>query len=349
MIKNMEHYLGFNDLRFRLIGTPLIGFFMPFLFFNRGWKDWPDLLLGSWIISIFMTILYWEGARRITAWSRKRHPEFSKTGKRIIQTVVVVISYAIAIDFLTGITLMKWLMPPDCVPPSGLAGTYLLILFILAVYEAVFLYDQWKNALLEQERVRREHVRSQLEGLRSQVNPHFLFNSLNTLMSIIPDDSQLAVSYLQRLSKVFRYVLENRDEQLIALETELDFIEHYVFLQKERFRENLKVRMEVPENLKNLKIVPLSLQILFENAIKHNIVSEKKPLTIEVFARDAKLVVRNNLQRKSQVMDSTKFGLDNIRRRYHFFTEETVDVQEDAQYFTVAIPLLPAPQPPKGE
>ncbi len=337
----MEHYLGFNDLRFRLIGTPLIGFFMPFLFFNRTWADWPDLLVGSWIISTMMSVLYWEGARRIIVLFRKRHPEFSKTGKRIIQTTVVVMAYALSVDFLTGITLMKWLMPPDCVPPSGLAGTYLLILFILAIYEAVFLYDQWKNALLEQERVRREHVRSQLEGLRSQVNPHFLFNSLNTLMSIIPDDSQLAVSYLQRLSKVFRYVLENRDEQLIALETELDFIEHYVFLQKERFRENLKVSMEIPKNLKNLKIVPLSLQILFENAIKHNIVSEKKPLTVEVFVHDAKLVVRNNLQRKSQVMDSTKFGLDNIRRRYHFFTEETVDVQEDTQYFTVAIPLLP--------
>ncbi len=340
MATNIKYYLRFNDLYFRLIGTPLIGFFMPFLFFNRGWKDWPDLLIGSWVISIFMTILYWEGARRITAWSRKRHPEFSKTGKRIIQTVVVVMSYAIAIDFFTGITLMKWLMPPDCVPPSGLAGTYLLILFILAVYEAVFLYDQWKTALLEQERVKQEHVRSQLEGLRSQVNPHFLFNSLNTLMSIIPDDSQLAVSYLQRLSKVFRYVLENRDEQLISLETELDFIENYIFLQKERFRENLRITMDVPDNLKSLKIVPLSLQILFENAIKHNIVSEKKPLTVEVFVRDDKIVVRNNLQRKSQVMDSTKFGLDNIRNRYHFFTEATVDVQEDAQYFTVAIPLL---------
>lgn len=341
MTINIKYYLRFNDLYFRLIGTPLIGFFMPFLFFNRGWKDWPDLLLGSWIISIFMTILYWEGARRITAFFRKRNPEFSKTGKRIMLTVVVVMSYAVAIDFFTGITLMRWLMPPDCVPPSGLAGTYLLILFILAIYEAVYLYDQWKNALLEQERVKQEHVRSQLEGLRSQVNPHFLFNSLNTLMSIIPDDSQLAVSYLQRLSKVFRYVLENRDEQLIALETELDFIEHYIFLQKERFRENLRVNITLAENLKSLKTIPLSLQILFENAIKHNIVSEKRPLTIEVFARGNKLVVRNNLQRKSRVLDSTKFGLDNIRNRYRFFTAETVEVQEDAQYFTVAIPLLP--------
>ncbi|NUN99914.1 MAG: histidine kinase [Saprospiraceae bacterium] len=345
MATSIRYYLGFNDLYFRLIGTPLIGFFMPFLFFNRGWKDWPDLLISSWLVSAMMSVLYWEGARRIIVLFRKRHPEFSKTGKRIIQTVVVVMCYAIAIDFFTGITLMKWLMPPDCVPPSGLAGTYLLILFILAVYEAIFLYDQWKNALLEQERVKQEHVRSQLEGLRSQVNPHFLFNSLNTLMSIIPDDSQLAVSYLQRLSKVFRYVLENRDEQLIALETELDFIEHYIFLQKERFRENLRISIELPENVKNLRIIPLSLQILFENAIKHNIVSEKKPLSVEVFVRGNKLVVRNNLQRKSQVMDSTKFGIENIRNRYRFFTEETVEVQEDAQHFTVAIPLLPAPSP----
>jgi len=154
------------------------------------------------------------------------------------------------------------------------------------------------------------------------------------------EDQQLAVNFLKKLSKVYRYVLENREAQTIPLSQELDFIHSYVFLQKERFKGSLEVDIEISDNYLEQHIIPLSLQILFENAIKHNIISRKKPLLIEVAVNNGKLMIRNNLQRKEQVMDSTKVGLKNIRTRYRFFTEETVDVKEDEQYFAVAIPLL---------
>jgi len=339
-MQKTKEYLGFDDRWFWLIGVPVIGLSMPFLFFNANLNDSFEQLLLGWLVSFTMTILYWTGARVLIIFFRKKYPEFSKTGKRIAWQTLSIVSYAIVVDLIMNFTLIIWLLPEKCKTTSALAGTYLLIFFILAVYEAIYLYYQWRKALIEQERVKQEHIRSQLEGLRNQVNPHFLFNSLNTLMSIVTEDQNLAVSYLQKLSKVFRYVLESRDEQLIALEIELDFIENYIFLQKERFRENLQVKMDIPEKSLPLKIVPLSLQILFENVIKHNVISEKKPLTIEVFEKDGKLVVRNNLQRKNQVMHSTKVGLDNIRRRYQFFSEERVEVSEDGQFFTVAIPLL---------
>jgi len=131
------------------------------------------------------------------------------------------------------------------------------------------------------------------------------------------EDQQLAVSFLKRLSKVYRYVLESRDEQLIPLSRELDFIESYVFLQQE-------------------------LQILFENAIKHNIISKRSPLYIQVFLEDDRLVIQNNLQRKEQVMDSTKVGLENIRTRYQYFTEKELEVKEVNGFFVVKIPIIPS-------
>ena len=136
-----------------------------------------------------------------------------------------------------------------------------------------------KLSIQEKEEVRRAQLHSELEGLRNQVNPHFLFNSLNTLMNIVAEDQKLAISFLKKLSKVYRYVLDNRREQLIPLSTEMEFMESYVFLQKERFQNNLMIEMNIPPDCLKLQIIPLAMQILFENAIKHNVISKSRPLT----------------------------------------------------------------------
>ena len=182
-----------------------------------------------------------------------------------------------------------------------------------------------------------------MEGLKSQVNPHFLFNSLNTLIYIIPENTDRAIQFVQKLSKVYRYILEIRDKKLIPLEEELDFLHSYIFLLKERFGDNLEVNLSIPSDILVQQVVPLSLQILFENAIKHNIISDKHPLKIEVFFKDEKLVVQNNLQLKKQAMPSTKVGLQNIKNRYAFFTDEKVDINDDGPYFKVTLPLIKMP------
>ena len=146
---------------------------------------------------------------------------------------------------------------------------------------------------------------------------------------------------MQKLSKVYRYILEIRDKELIPLEDELTFLDSFIFLVRERFGDNLRVEIEVPQVFHQARILPLSLQILFENAIKHNVISEQHPLTIELFVdEEQRLVVRNNLQRKNQVLDSTRVGLDNIRSRYAFFTDDKVVISEDEANFTVRLPLL---------
>jgi two-component system LytT family sensor kinase len=230
--------------------------------------------------------------------------------------------------------------------------------FILTLYEALSFYLQLQRATAEKADLERKNVESQLEGLRNQVNPHFLFNSLNTLIYLIPEDPNKAVRFVQQLSKVYRYVLECREDKIIPLSEELEYLKSYVFLLKERFGENLIVEISDMEALRDLAIVPLSLQMLFENVIKHNIISTEKPLTIEVFAGQAgrqnghmngvepgkngidTLIVRNNLQRKNQVMDSTGVGLENIRARYRMLTDRPVETIISQQYFTVALPLV---------
>jgi LytS/YehU family sensor histidine kinase len=143
---------------------------------------------------------------------------------------------------------------------------------------------------------------------------------------------------------VYRYILEIRDKKLIFLEEELKFLNAYTFLLKERFGENLHIKMDIPEKYLNDKILPLSLQILFENAIKHNIISSEKPLFMEVFIENGdKLVVKNNLQKKNQVMNSTKLGLQNIKNRYRFFSDKEVEVIVTQKSFIVILPMLDAP------
>jgi LytS/YehU family sensor histidine kinase len=197
-----------------------------------------------------------------------------------------------------------------------------------------------QRTVAEKAVLERQNLESQLEGLRNQVNPHFLFNSLNTLIYLIPEDSEKAVRFVQQLSKVYRYVLESRDSKLIPLSDELDFLKSYIFLLKERFGDNLEVDIKDLDKKRDTAIVPLTLQMLFENAIKHNVISTGKPLRIEVFAQNGHLVVRNNLQKKNQVMDSTGVGLQNIRDRYRMLTDQDVNVIMSQQYFTVVLPLV---------
>jgi LytS/YehU family sensor histidine kinase len=211
---------------------------------------------------------------------------------------------------------------------------------IIAIYESIYFMHQLKHSVEETEHLKRENLNAQLDALRTQVNPHFLFNNLNTLVSLIPEDPKQAVDFVQQLSKLYRHILEVKDEKSILLKDELDVLKAYAFLLKTRFGNNLEVNINVPEEKMSKKIVPLSLQLLMENAIKHNIVSADKPLQIDVFTQNGSLVVSNNLQIKNQVTESTGIGLDNIRNRYKLLSEKPVKVTANDTNFTVSIPLI---------
>ncbi len=344
-----KKYLGFDDKWLFLIGIPFFGLIIPLLFFNvdlsknfRNFHEW-------WIHSMYFVAGHWVVHRSILMSFREYYPNFEDVQKRITYEIIASILLACTWGAVLKLSLIFFSetcnipLGPSYSYKQGVGITLMISFLIMSVYESIYFYTQLRQSIIEKEEVKQAHLRSQWQGLRNQVNPHFLFNSLNTLMSIVGDDPELAKQFLKKLSKVYRYILESREDPLIELEEELEFVQSYIFLQQERFKGNLHVDWKIEESNKHLKIVPLSLQILFENAIKHNIISKKKPLTIEIFInQQGKLLVCNNLQRKQQVMHSTKVGLENIKTRYRLFTEQTVDIMETEEYFMVALPLVGA-------
>jgi LytS/YehU family sensor histidine kinase len=334
--------IGFNDIKFVLFGIPLTALFIKTAFFYHPVSETGNHFWLEYLESIIHTSVYWIGFRVFVIFLRRKYHGFKFTRKRIYFEVAFIIIFSTTVAALLKL-ILKDIIPCDFEsgPLQGYLATYFTAAFIISIYEGVYLYYQNKLNILKTEQLKQEHVRSELQGLRNQVNPHFLFNSMNTLMNIINEDQKLASSFLKKLSNVYRYILEKREEQLIPLKEELGFIESYLFLQKERFRNNLHVDFNINDKYLNRYVVPLSLQILFENAIKHNVISSKHPLRIEVYVDESdNLVVENSLRRKEQFIQSTGVGLQNITSRFGYFTKSPVVIEETEAMFAVRIPLI---------
>ena len=195
---------------------------------------------------------------------------------------------------------------------------------VILIYEGVYMVNQWKKALVEAERMKRESVESQFAALKNQINPHFLFNSLNALDSLITQSPEKAKEFVNQFSKIYRYVLDVKDKLVIEIKEEVNFINTYYTLQKVRYGENLTMKVNIDVNVLNYFIPCLSLQMLVENAIKHNEISSKFPLTIEITNDKDYLIITNKMQaRQGQVEKSTGIGIKNLIERYsHFSTLE---------------------------
>jgi PAS domain S-box-containing protein len=200
--------------------------------------------------------------------------------------------------------------------------------------------QQLTEANMQLIRLQKENLQSQFEVLRQQVNPHFLFNSLNVLTSLIKLEPDLAEKFTEHLSKVYRYVLENKEKDLVKLRTELEFLEAYIFLLNIRFMDKIEIKVSISESENELLILPLALQLLIENAIKHNAMSKKNPLYIEIFIEDGNILnVVNNLQERESHMASTGLGLKNIEHRYKLLELPTPEFIKTETHFIAKVPL----------
>lgn len=340
--------IGVDDRRAIAIGIPVVAFLVPLLFFIDDYPVSFGIYLPKFLISIVHTASFWFSVRGVIIFMRKQYTQIKDTGKRILFSFLLLVPVYLVISFSVDLV---------CIPILDFFGgkkipfnffranvaSITIIALVWAIYESIFMYSRWKDSIVEQERLHSQFMQSQLEGLKSQVNPHFLFNSLNTLAYIIPEDSRKAVKFVEKLAKVYRYILEIQDRRLIPLHEELAFLDSYIFLHQERFGKNLQVKLKVSEEARQNLIVPLSLQILFENAFKHNIISNEHPLTISLVATATKLTVCNNLQRRNSNGESTKIGLANIQNRYVYFTDQPVVIEETEAVFSVTIPLIQSP------
>jgi two-component system, LytTR family, sensor kinase len=345
----------FDDRLLRLIGIPVVGFLMPVTFFGGTLQNGLVAYLPMWISSTAHTLVYWEGTRLLYLQTRRWFPEVSQTMPRLLWLtgLTLLLSAFFSMFVCYGLNeILSWIFPNKPGRAPTILAEYRVTLIPLAlcltVYECVYYFRQLQAALLEAEHLKQANLQSQLETLKNQVNPHFLFNSLNTLTALIPEDPALAVRFVQKLAKVYRYILEIRELQTVSLADELSALRAYTFLLQIRFGDNLHIHLDLPADRLRDQVVPLSLQMLVENAVKHNVISTHKPLTIRVFLQNDRLIVQNNLQRKGQTGpdaadDSTGLGLQNIRNQYQLLAGERVDVIVTTQQFAVSLPLLTSP------
>ncbi len=213
------------------------------------------------------------------------------------------------------------------------------LIFTLMAYSSEFI-KQWKISTEDNARMREEMVRGQYELLKTQVNPHFLFNSLNTLSSIIPSKPDVAVLFVQQMSRVFRYSLSHVSENTVLLDIEIKIVESYIFINKQRYDEKLIVNINIDKAARQSHVVTQSLLMLVENAIKHNEISEEHPLTVDIYNEENMLVIRNTLQPKKIMEESTGIGLTNVVNRYKSVSNVPVTIDRQHDLFTVNIPLL---------
>ncbi|MCK0178174.1 histidine kinase [Flavobacteriaceae bacterium S0862] len=220
---------------------------------------------------------------------------------------------------------------------------YTALIITIAVsmfFHAFYFYQQLQKNKIKEQKVIAGTASAKFDALKNQLDPHFLFNSLNVLTSLIDENPDSAQKFTTALSKVYRYVLEQKSKALVTVDEELEFAKTYMSLLKMRFEDS--IIFEIPEKASNpeAKVVPLSLQLLLENAVKHNMVTSSKPLHIKIYESNGMLVVKNNLQPKQIVKKSSCVGLDNIRQRYNLLTDKKVNIDQEAGSFAVAIPML---------
>ncbi|MGS2740971.1 sensor histidine kinase [Sinomicrobium sp. M5D2P17] len=212
-----------------------------------------------------------------------------------------------------------------------------LVAFV--VYYLEILKEKQRNAI-ELEQLKQKQLEANISSLKEQLSPHFLFNSLNTLKSLIRQDPEASEDFVVKLSEVYRFLLMHWEDQTVSITEELGFIKAYSYLLKSRFGENFQVHIHIPEPQQKNLIPPLTLQLLIENAVKHNIVSRSNPLTISITSIKTHLIISNNFQPKNSIESSGNVGLSNINKRYLLLAGEGIQIQKQNSVFTVKIPML---------
>ena len=272
-----------------------------------------------------------------------------QTNQRLWIGIIATIGYTIPVVLL--INYINFIVINGINPDIFFKGNNLWIHFfytILSFGVSAFIHArsfmiEWKKSV-KQESTQQEIVAktetAKFESLKNQIDPHFLFNSLNVLTSLISENPTQAEKFTTKLSKIYRYVLEQRNKDLIPLSEELHFAKTYMELLEMRFEDAVQFTIPVSVSNQELKIVPLSLQLLLENTVKHNVVSSSKPLTISIYEENDSLVIENNINPKEAIGKSTKVGLQNIADRYGLITQKSVRIENNNKTFKVRIPLL---------
>lgn len=299
-------------------------------------------LTEGWIV--ITLLLIWLLNRLLTKQLDKRLPWLTFGNKRfywqlfsgiLISLLVINLSYMI---LKLGLTQD----PPDQAQIISMNVLGLLILLpLISINFGIQFLSNWKNAQLKAEEFQKETIKAELTTLKNHLDPHFLFNNLNILSSLITLDPDLSQTYLEKFAEVYRSILQSSKEELITLNDELKFIASYLYLLDIRFEDTIQTFIDIQSEDHKKYIPPLTLQMLIENAIKHNIITEIKPLKIHISSQNGFVTVKNNLQEKRiEKRNSSKSGINNIKKRYAYFTDKEVQVFKNPDSFIIKVPLV---------
>lgn len=300
--------------------------------------------LNHYINSVVVTFVVIEALLFVNKKLNIKYPWEKKHIYRFLIQLLFAIIISNVIVFATRIPLLLLSESTEFIQfyDEFILAFYISVLCLIysIVNLTVFLVGKWQKSMAELERFKKENAEYKFELLRSQLNPHFLFNSLSTLSSLVYKNQDKAGLFIRELADVYRYILENRDKDIVTLEKEIQFAQSYIQLNKLRFEDNLLIKNDIATNIKNSKIAPLTIQLLLENAIKHNIISKSKPLNISISINNGYLTVKNNKQLKRTREYSSNMGLKNITNRYSFLSNKPVEIIDNNKEFIVKIPLL---------
>lgn len=345
-----QRMIRLNDKWFRLGGIPVLALLGNWIFYDEINRQHNQQVWIDWIFSLLEVSLLWTLARYGILKSRQRYPDLSQTRQRIIFQVVwflaVTASLRLTTTFLYDVTEFWGYTYTPIRYVYNVAVGFFCVVPIAAIYEGMYLYRQWTVTYYEAQELKKINLQTQLESLKEQVKPHFLFNSLNTLQGLVmEDDKEQAVAFIINLSQVYRYLLQSNEQVLIPLAKELEFIRAYVDLLKTRYEQGLELAVDVAPDALAYTLPPLTLQMLVENAVKHNRISTRSPLTIRIYSDAAhNLIVVNNLQRKQTVVPSNQMGLTNISAKYRLLNQPDIVIHQTEAIFQVSVPLLQSPQ-----
>ncbi len=344
--KAQQEEVKLNDNTIRLIGIPLFGISIPNLTGLFGDLSIMDIRYWlGYIYFISLAALIWQGNRYLLFRTRKRFTWFDKPIEKLVLLFMNNIFYTAPLTIawlcmwynLTGFSAVKW----DVILIVSLINV-ICVLFVTHVYETVFMVKEQQGEQIKNIELQRAKAEAELAALKNQIDPHFMFNSLNTLTHLIKVDSHKALEFTENLAEVYRYILSQKDQTLVLLDDELDFTQKYTDLLHLRFGNALIIQKLFKGTAgKSFLIPPTSVFVAFENAVKHNEISEKTPIHINIDIQNGRLIISNSMKQRKNQVHSSNIGLKNLDERFKLATGQGIVSGKKEEKFIVELPLIP--------
>lgn len=305
----------------------------------------PHGYLHPTFFIVIATFIIIEGNLRIDALLNQRISWFVNPKKRILYQFSLAFIFTV-LSVILLIRIAHYYIDKGGKSPHGIFNDPILIpgilvtIIVLLVDIGIQFYKSLQETLIETEKHKAESAIAQLQNLKNQINPHFLFNNLSILSALVYKGDRKAVEFINEFSQVYRYALSNDKTELVSLNDEITFLNHYIYLLSIRFETGINFEISIENKHKELFILPMCLQMLVENVIQHNEISIQKPLTVFIFSSENSLIIENKIQLRRQKEESSQIGLENIKRRFAHFTEEKVHISTEGNSFKVILPLI---------